>query len=134
GLDTGTLQYVFVDKGEGYFEPRMVKVGAKTAEYYSIESGLKSGEQVVTAANFILDSESRLRGVFANMGAPSKVSAGAPAAAAQNLKAEILEPKAAKTGNNTIRLLLKDPSGKPVEDAQVEVTLFMPQMGNMAPM
>src|SRR5437867_3751345 len=42
-LDTGTLQYVFVDKGEGYFEPRMVKVGAKTAEYYSIESGVKSG-------------------------------------------------------------------------------------------
>ena len=133
-LDDGTLQYVFVDKGEGYFEPRKVKVGAKTDEYYAIESGLKSGEQVVTAANFILDSESRLRGAFANMGEPSKVSAGAPAAATQNLKVEILEPAAAKVGNNTIRLSLKDPSGKPLDDAQVDVTLFMPQMGNMAPM
>src|SRR3989442_7375637 len=133
-LDDGTLQYVFVDKGEGYFEPRKVKVGAKTEEYYAIESGLKSGEQVVTAANFILDSESRLRGAFANMGEPSKVSAGAPAAATQNLKVEILEPAAAKVGNNTIRLSLKDPSGKPLDDAQVDVTLFMPQMGNMAPM
>ena len=68
------------------------------------------------------------------MGEPSKVSAGAPAAATQNLKVEILEPAAAKVGNNTIRLSLKDPSGKPLDDAQVDVTLFMPQMGNMAPM
>ena len=41
---------------------------------------------------------------------------------------------AAKTGMNAIRLLVKDTSGKPITGAQVEVTLFMPQMGSMAPM
>src|SRR2546426_12029666 len=134
-LDTGTLQYVFVERGQGYFEPRTVKVGPKTEDSYVIESGLKAGEQVVTAANFILDSESRLKGAFATMGEPSRVPIGAPiAGGAQNLKVEILEPKTAKAGSNTLRLSLKDASGKPIEDAEVEVGLFMPQMGNMPPM
>src|SRR5437867_11286443 len=134
-LDTGTLQYVFVERGQGYFEPATVKVGAKTENLVAVEDGLKAGEQVVTAANFILDSESRLKGAFANMGEPSRVPIGAPiAGGAQNLKVEILEPKTAKAGSNTLRLSLKDASGKPIEDAEVEVGLFMPQMGNMPPM
>lgn len=132
-LDTGTQQYVFVDKGEGYFEPRLVKVGAQAAGESLIDSGLKPGERVVTAANFILDSESRLRGAFANMGKPSAAPAAAPSAA-QNVKADIIEPKQAKAGSNIMRLAIKDASGKPIEDAQVSVRLFMPQMGNMAPM
>src|SRR5205823_5679941 len=45
-LDTGTMQYVFVDKGQGYFEPRTVKVGPRTEDVAAIESGLKAGEQV----------------------------------------------------------------------------------------
>jgi hypothetical protein len=133
-LQSGTEQYVFVDKGGGYFEPRSVTLGPQAGDYYAVESGLKSGEQVVTAANFILDSESRLKGAFAGMGAPSSVQVGGPSGAAQNLNVEILQPKTAKVGNNDIRLTLKDPSGKPIEAADVEVTLFMPQMGNMAPM
>jgi hypothetical protein len=46
----------------------------------------------------------------------------------------VLDPKAAKTGMNPIRLLVKDANGKPVTGAQVEVGLFMPQMGTMPPM
>src|SRR3989454_6952900 len=133
-LDTGTLQYVFVERGQGYFEPRTVKVGPKTEDSYVIESGLKAGEQVVTAANFILDSESRLKGAFATMGEPSRVPIGAPASAVQTLQVDVLEPKTAKPGNNSIRILVKDSSGKPIEDADVQVGLFMPQMGNMPPM
>ena len=128
------MQYVFVDKGQGYFEPREVKVSARTEDVAAVESGLKAGEQVVTAANFILDSESRLKGALANMGAPSRVAAGAPAPGTQNLQVEVLEPKTAKPGNNAIRILVKDASGKPIEDADVQVGLFMPQMGNMPPM
>jgi len=133
-LDTGTQQYVFVDKGQGYFEPRQIKVGARTEDVYAIESGLKAGEQVVTSANFILDSESRLKGAFANMGEASRVPVGAPVPGAQTLQVEVLEPKTAKPGSNSIRLRLKDSSGKPIEGAEVEVGLFMPQMGNMPPM
>jgi membrane fusion protein, copper/silver efflux system len=79
-LDTGAEQYVFVDKGGGYFEPRAVKLGPEAGGYQAIESGLKAGERVVTAANFILDSESRLKGAFANMGKPGE---GAKEPAAQ---------------------------------------------------
>ncbi len=132
-LDTGTEQYVFVDKGNGYLEPRAVKLGPEAGVFYAIESGLEAGERVVTAANFILDSESRLKGAFANMGKPGQ-EGGAAAAPASKLGIEILEPKAAKVGQNAIRLNVKDASGNPVNDAEVEVTLFMPQMGSMVPM
>ncbi|MGH9629251.1 MAG: efflux RND transporter periplasmic adaptor subunit, partial [Bryobacteraceae bacterium] len=134
-LRTGTQSYVFVDKGNGYFEPHLVTLGPQTGEGFAIEQGLKAGERVVTAANFILDSESRLKGAFANMGAPTQVAVpGAPTAATENLKVEILEPKTAKTGSNNIRVAVKDSAGKPIEGAEVQVTLFMPQMGSMAPM
>ena len=132
-LNTGTEQYVFVDKGDGHFEPRLVKLGAEASGYYAIESGLKPDERVVTAANFILDSESRLKGVFANLVSPEKKELGG-APPTQNLKIDILEPKVAKVGVNSIRLAVKDPSGNPITDAEVEITLFMPQMGSMAPM
>ena len=131
-LDTGNEQYVFVDKGQGYFEPRTVKIGQEADGFYSIESGLKAGERVATAANFILDSESRLKGALANMGRPS--SAPAAAVSAQALQIEILEPKTGKTGANRIRLIAKDAQGNPIPDAEIAVSLFMPQMGNMAPM
>lgn len=133
-LDTGTQQYVFVDKGDGYFEPRPVKLGAEAGGYYAIQAGLKAGERVVTAANFILDSESRLKGVFANMGKPALPEEGRGITAAQQVSVEIREPKEAKVGKNAFRVLVREASGNPVEDAEVEVTLFMPQMGSMPPM
>jgi RND family efflux transporter MFP subunit len=134
-LDTGTQQYVFVDKGEGYFEPRSVKLGAEAGGYFAIQSGLKAGERVVTAANFVLDSESRLKGALANMGKPElPQAAGAGAAGTQALSVEIREPKEAKVGRNNLRLLIRDSSGQPVEGAEVEVMLLMPQMGSMPPM
>ena len=72
-VDTGTQQYVFVDKGQGYFEPRTVKVGAEGDGRREILAGLKEGERVVTSANFLIDSESRLRGAVSAKGEPTKV-------------------------------------------------------------
>ncbi|MEW5975832.1 MAG: efflux RND transporter periplasmic adaptor subunit [Acidobacteriota bacterium] len=133
-LDTGTEQYVFVDKGEGYLEPRPVKVSGEAMGYVAIESGLSAGERVVTAANFILDSESRLKGAFANMGKPEENRLSGGAGPAHTLAVEILEPKVAKVGRNFIRLTVRDAAGVPVSDADVDVSLFMPQMGSMAAM
>lgn len=133
-LDTGNEQYVFVDKGQGYFEPRAVEVGQEADGFYAIESGLKAGERVATAANFILDSESRLKGALANMGMPSSAAAAPASIPAQALQIEILEPKTGKTGPNRIRLMAKDAQGNPIPDAEIDVSLFMPQMGSMAPM
>lgn len=69
-MNTGEKQYVFVDQGDGYLEPREVKAGPEVAEGIVVGSGLAAGERVVTAANFVLDSESRLKGAFAAMGKP----------------------------------------------------------------
>jgi RND family efflux transporter MFP subunit len=133
-MDTGAEQYVFIDKGDGYVQPRRVKVSAEAGEKVGIEQGLKPGERVVTGANFVVDSESRLKAAFAGMGSPSQPPAGAGAGAKQTISVEVLDPKTAKTGMNAIRLLVKDASGKPITGAQVDVGLFMPQMGAMPPM
>lgn len=132
-MDTGAEQYVFIDKGDGYVEPRKVKTSGDAGDKVGVQEGLKPGEKVVTGANFIVDSESRLKGAFAGMGVPSQAPASA-APATQTISVEVLEPKTAKTGMNAVRLLVKDASGKPVTGAQVEVGLFMPQMGAMPPM
>jgi Cu(I)/Ag(I) efflux system membrane fusion protein len=133
-MDTGSEQYVFIDKGDGYVQPRKVMISAEAGEKVGIEQGLKPGERVVTGANFIVDSESRLKGAFAGMGSPSQAPAARGAGSKQAFTVEVLDPKTAKTGMNAIRLLVKEASGKPVTRAQVDIGLFMPQMGSMAPM
>jgi Cu(I)/Ag(I) efflux system membrane fusion protein len=66
-FDTGTKRVVFVDKGEGLFEPRDVTVGVKAEGYYEIKSGVAEGELVVTSGNFLIDSESRLKAALEGM-------------------------------------------------------------------
>lgn len=60
-LDTGTRQLVLVERGEGRFEPRTVKLGARGDGYIEVLDGVKAGEQVVVSANFLIDSESNLQ-------------------------------------------------------------------------
>jgi membrane fusion protein, copper/silver efflux system len=60
-MDSGTMQMVFVDRGQGYFESRHIQVGYKVQGYYEVISGLTQGERVVTSANFLIDSESQLK-------------------------------------------------------------------------
>jgi len=68
-LTTGTRSIVFLAKGNGRFEPREVKTGAKVDSYYEIREGIEPGDEVVTQANFLVDSESRLKSALAGMGA-----------------------------------------------------------------
>ncbi|HYV29498.1 MAG TPA: efflux RND transporter periplasmic adaptor subunit, partial [Candidatus Binatia bacterium] len=125
-LDTGTQQYVFVDKGEGYFEPRLIRVGAQAGGYYGIKEGLKEGEKVATAANFILDSESRLKGAFEAMGRPKAEMPRAQTAAAQLQITLRTEPDPAKVGDNMLRVRVMDAGGAPVTDASVRIKISMP--------
>jgi Cu(I)/Ag(I) efflux system membrane fusion protein len=60
-VDTGDLRYVFVAREGGRFEPRRVKVGARAGDRIELLEGVVEGETVVTTANFLIDSESRLR-------------------------------------------------------------------------
>jgi len=133
-MDTGKGQYVFVDKGEGYLEPRPVKAGAELERGRIITEGLREGERVASAANFILDSESRLKGAFEAMGRPQPGTA-ATAASGPKLRIELAtSPSPAKVGKNTVRVKVADPQGQPVAGADVDVRISMPQMGSMAPM
>jgi Cu(I)/Ag(I) efflux system membrane fusion protein len=66
-IDTGIRQLAIIDKGNGYFEPREVKVGSKVDNYYEVVKGLKAGERVVTSANFLIDSESKLKEAMGGM-------------------------------------------------------------------
>jgi Cu(I)/Ag(I) efflux system membrane fusion protein len=64
-LDTGEHQIVFVVKEPGTFEPRSIKLGRHAGDYYEALSGLEAGDEVVTSANFLIDSESRFRSALA---------------------------------------------------------------------
>ena len=66
-IDTGARQVVLVDKGEGRFEPRAVKVGASGNGFTEIREGVQAGEQVVTSANFLIDAESNLKAALQGM-------------------------------------------------------------------
>jgi YHS domain-containing protein len=60
-LDSGLKKTVFIDLGNGFFEPRKVKTGWRFGERVEITGGLMSGEKIVTSANFLIDSESRMK-------------------------------------------------------------------------
>jgi len=62
-MDTGTRQVVYVDRGDGLFEPRVVTAGLRADNKREILGGLGSGERVAAAALFMLDSEAQLKGV-----------------------------------------------------------------------
>jgi Cu(I)/Ag(I) efflux system membrane fusion protein len=68
-LDSGTRRLVFVVTDDVHFIPREVHLGALAEDYYPILDGVAVGEQVVTSANFLIDSESRIKAAVAAFGA-----------------------------------------------------------------
>lgn len=60
-LDSGARQAVLIDKGDGRFEPREVKLGRRGGGYVEITDGVAEGDAVVTSANFLIDAESNLK-------------------------------------------------------------------------
>jgi len=72
-IDSGARQVVIVDRGEGQFEPRPVKLGRRGAGYVEIREGVNDGESVVTSANFLIDAESNLKAALKGLS-----DAGAP--------------------------------------------------------
>jgi Cu(I)/Ag(I) efflux system membrane fusion protein len=64
-IDSGSRQIVLVARGEGRFEPRSVTTGLKGEEFTEIRQGITAGEEVVVAANFLIDAESNLKAALA---------------------------------------------------------------------
>jgi Cu(I)/Ag(I) efflux system membrane fusion protein len=83
-IDSGTRQIVLIQKGEGRFEPREVKLGARSDTYVEVIEGVKDGEQVVVTANFLIDAESNLKAAVGGFGHSAHGSA--PKAGAESEK------------------------------------------------
>ena len=78
-LDAGTQKVAFIALGNGRFEPRSVTTGIRVGDQVEILSGIQAGEEVITRANFLVDSESRLQAALA--GLIQKASPATPVAA-----------------------------------------------------
>ena len=77
-LDTGTRSIAFVEKEEGVFEPRELKIGLRLEHEYEVLEGLAEGETVVVSANFLIDSESKLKAALAGMSSASEETSAPP--------------------------------------------------------
>jgi RND family efflux transporter MFP subunit len=73
-MPTGERNVVFIDKGEGKLEPRIVQLGAKYGDIYEVQSGLQEGERVVASANFLIDAESKVQGALREFGEGDKAT------------------------------------------------------------
>lgn len=81
-LDSGTRKLVLVEKGQGLFEPRELKLGRYADDYYEVLQGLSAGERVVTRANFLIDAESKLKAALDSLTPPGGPASAPPAAPA----------------------------------------------------
>jgi Cu(I)/Ag(I) efflux system membrane fusion protein len=83
-VNTGDVSYVFLDRGEGHFEPRRVWTGRGDGDLITVLKGLAEGDTVVSSASFLIDSESRLKAAIAGLGGRATGSAPAGAAGHQH--------------------------------------------------
>jgi len=157
-LDSGLRQLVFLDLGQGVYQPYPVKLGRRSQEYVEVLEGVKEGDRVVTSANFLLDAESKLAsagGMQAMMGQIGmadwqmrgaheakmegmpgmKSEPGKPVSETRQVSGFSLTlstvPDKPKAGENVLRLKLADQAGKPVTNAQVVFAYTMPMPGMM---
>ena len=70
-IDSGTRRIVLVQVKEGRFEPREVQLGARSENYVEVREGVRAGEKVVVAANFLIDAESNLKAAVGGFGGHS---------------------------------------------------------------
>jgi YHS domain-containing protein len=112
-LDSGLQRRVFVDRGEGRFEPREVETGKHFNSRIEIVKGLTLGERVVVSGNFLVDSESRLKDLGSSQRAASVVDTSSITASVSNA-AVSREHK--DRGAHTAADLIKDPNcGKDID-------------------
>jgi Cu(I)/Ag(I) efflux system membrane fusion protein/cobalt-zinc-cadmium efflux system membrane fusion protein len=134
-FQTGTRQLVFVNHDNGSLEPKDVVLGPQEGDSFVVLKGLEAHQQIVTSANFLLDSESQLQAA-AGSNAPPSPGAGNTAqqqtgqpASTVNIDFTIA-PNPPQKGPNTLHVKLTA-NGNPVFGADVGVTFFMPAMPAM---
>jgi len=131
---SGTKSLLFVYTGGGRIEPREVELGPQVGDEL-VTKGIKAQEQIVTSANFLIDSEAQLQ---AAAGAFVPPPPGAGQAASMNATAQqqaivelTTDPDPPHKGSNIVRVKLTGQDGKPITGANVTVTFFMAAMPAM---
>jgi RND family efflux transporter MFP subunit len=131
-LQSGTREIAFVERGDGYIEPREVQLGSRVGDDFIVLKGLKAGEQIVTSANFLIDSESQLQAALGSFVPPPPGASAASATSAPQGNVELSsDPNPPHKGNNVFHVKLADASGTPISGAEVSVMFFMPAMPAM---
>src|SRR5437867_2950658 len=157
-LDSGRRQVVFVASGDGQLVPRDVKLGSRFDDYVEVLEGLSPGERVVTSANFLVDSESKLQAAESMMGMMGAIGMGdwkmesakpmemggqggaaAPSETLPNAGQEkrvddltvavAAATEPARVGENAVRIRVRDASGAPVKGAAVSFSYTMDMPG-----
>jgi RND family efflux transporter MFP subunit len=130
-LQTGLHNIAFVDRGDGYLEPRELEVGQHLSDGMVVRKGLAEGDRIVSSANFLVDSESQLQ---AAIGAYTPPPAGVSAAGQDAHTAGIemkTDPNPPQRGKNNLTLILRDSFGVPIDGASVSIVFYMPAMPAM---
>jgi RND family efflux transporter MFP subunit len=132
---SGTKNLLFVYSGDGSIEPREVELGPQVGDELVVTKGIKAEEQIVTSANFLIDSEAQLQaaaGAFVPPppGAGQAASMNAPAQQQANVELTT-DPEPPHKGSNIVRVKLTGQDGKPIPGANVTVTFYMAAMPAM---
>jgi RND family efflux transporter MFP subunit len=131
-LQSGTREIAFVERSDGYIEPRGVQLGSRIGDDFVVLKGLKAGEQIVTSANFLIDSESQLQAALGSFVPPPPGAGAASAMHAPQGNVELSsDPNPPHKGSNVFRVKLTDASGSAISGAEVSVIFFMPAMPAM---
>jgi RND family efflux transporter MFP subunit len=131
-LQSGTRAIAFVERSDGYIEPREVQLGVRVGDDFIVLKGLNAGEQIVVSANFLIDSESQLQAALGSFVPPPPGASAASTTNAPQGNVELSsDPATPRKGSNVFRVKLSDATGAPISGAEVNVTFFMPAMPAM---
>jgi RND family efflux transporter MFP subunit len=135
-LRTGTHNVAFIDRGDGYLTPAEVELGPHVANEFIVRKGLSAGQQIVSSANFLIDSESQLQAAAgAFVPPPPGVGANAGGQSAEAIPQASIEftsdPSPMVRGYNKAIVMLRDSKGAPISGAQVTVSFYMAAMPAM---
>src|ERR1700720_2225733 len=123
-LRTGTHNVAFIDRGDGYLTPAELELGLHVGTEFIMRQGLAVGQQIVSSANFLIDSESQLQAAAgAFVPPPPGVDANAGRPSAQPISEASIEfvsdPNPLARGHDKALVTLRDSKGAPISGAQV---------------
>jgi len=135
-LRTGTHNVAFIDRGDGYLAPVGIALGPRVGDEFIVLKGLSPGHQIVSSANFLIDSESQLQAAAgAFVPAPPSVDANTGGQSVATIPQASIEftsdPNPLARGHNKMIVTLRDSKGAAISGTQVTVSFYMAAMPAM---